>query len=215
MASVACRTATRGDAAFLARAMQEADRGHTGIGSWDIVFAGSEDRRLDALARLAATGPRSHVHWSKFTVAEVDGRPVAAAAGYVPDETPPRLLLAAAAEAQVDDGARANLVAEGASRAWSREYFAVELPGDTLRVEWVYTAPDHRGRAICGQLLCRLFDAARDRGIASAHVATYIGNEPAIAAYRRAGFQPFAECRHADYERRFGAPGLTFLRRSL
>src|SRR5947207_12968572 len=146
MASVACRDAVWGDAAFLARAMQEADRGHTGVGSWDIVFSGTEERRLGALARLAGAGPRSHVHWSKFVVAELDGRSAAAAAGYVPDETPPRLLLEAAAEAQIEASARAGVAGEGETGAWSHEYFAVELSGDTLRVEWVYTAAEYRGR---------------------------------------------------------------------
>jgi translation initiation factor 4G len=195
--------------------MEEADRGHTGIGSWDIVFAGSEERRLDALARLAVAEPRSHLHWSKFIVAEVDGRPAAAAAGYVPAETPRELLLEAAARANIEDALHANLVGEGGSGAWSREYFGVELPGDTLRVEWVYTAPDYRGRGFCSRLLSRLLDAARERGLTTAHVATYIGNEPAIATYVRVGFEPFAECRHIDYKLRFRAAGLVFLRRAL
>jgi len=64
-------------------------------------------------------------------------------------------------------------------------------------------------------LTARLLDDARQQGIKTAHVGTYLGNEPAIAAYRRAGFQEFAECRHVDYEQRFRAPGLVFLRRTL
>jgi len=215
MASIVCREASPEDAAFLARAMQEADRGHTGIGSWDIVFPGSDDGRLDALAKLALARAPSHVHWSKFRLAEVGGRPAAAAAGYVPDETPDGLVLEAGAEAKLEDSLRAKLVADGGSGAWSREYFAVDLPGDTFRLEWVYTALDYRGQGICAHLLGELLAAARGRGLATAHVATYIGNAPAIAAYRRMGFEPFAECRHRDYERRFHAPGLVFLRRAL
>ena len=215
MTSIVCREAGPADAAFLARAMQEADRGHTGIGSWDIVFPGSEDSRLRALAKLAAARSPSLVHWSKFRLAEVDGRIAAAAAGYVPDETPDRLLLEAGAEAKLEDSIRAKLVADGQSRAWSREYFAVGLPGDTLRLEWVFTALEYRAQGICAQLLAQLLTAGRGRGLATAHVATYIGNAPAIAVYRRVGFTPFAECRHIDYERRFRAPGLVFLRRTL
>ena len=215
MPSIVFREASPADAAFLARAMQEADRGHTGIGSWDVVFPGSEDSRLRALAKLAAARPASHVHWSKFGLAEVDGRIAAAAAGYVPDETPDGLVLEAGAEANLEDSVRAKLLADGQSGAWSREYFAVDLPGDSLRLEWVFTALEFRGRGICAQLLAQLLTAARARGLATAHVATYIGNAPAIAAYRRVGFSPFAECRHSDYERRFRAPGLVFLRRSL
>src|SRR2546422_1955224 len=115
MSSAAYREATPADVAFLARAMQEADRGHTGVGSWDLVLPGDESGRLATLARLAEAGSRSHVHWSQFLIADVDGRPAAAAAGYVPAETPGSLLLEAAAEAQIDDAVRANLVAEGRS----------------------------------------------------------------------------------------------------
>ena len=58
-------------------------------------------------------------------------------------------------------------------------------------------------------------DFALNVNLATAHVGTYIGNAPAVATYRRAGFEAFAELRHLDYERRFKAPGLVFLRQAL
>src|SRR5256885_9374490 len=143
MASIAYREASPEDAAFLARAMQEADRGHTGIGSWDVVFPGSDDGRLDVLARLAAARPPSHVHWSKFWLAEVDGRTAAAAAGYVPDETPDGLVLEAGAEAKLEDSVRAKLVADGGGGAWGRGDFAVDLPPHTLPPRGGCTALSH------------------------------------------------------------------------
>ena len=89
------------------------------------------------------------------------------------------------------------------------------MPEDTLRVEWVYTDPSRRGIGVSSTLIAELLGRARDDGIATAHVGTYIGNAPALATYRRAGFAEFAECRHVDYEAQFGAPGLVFLRRAL
>src|SRR5256885_11877205 len=112
--------------------MQEADRGHTGIGSWDIVFPGSDDGRLDALARLAAARPPSHVHWSKFRLAEVDGRTAAAAAGYLPDETPDGLGFEGGAEANPLDSLRTQLVAHGGGGGRGPQAFPDGLSALTL-----------------------------------------------------------------------------------
>src|SRR2546430_15831781 len=113
MAGIVFREASPADAAFLARAMQEADRGHTGIGSWDIVFPGSEDSRLRALAKLAAARSPSLVHWSKFRLAEVDGRIQAATAGCGPNETTPPAPLSLQAAAKVQKPIRAQHVTAG------------------------------------------------------------------------------------------------------
>lgn len=212
MDEVVIRPACPADAPFLAVAMQEADRGHTGIGSWDIMFPGADGERLSILAALAVAPPRSYVHWSTFLVAEIEGERVGTVAGYVPATTGSDLFAAACRAVLGVDTAQTRL---GMSEAWSRDYFTVDLPGDALRVEWVYTGPNMRGRGVALGLIAQLLEAARARGIKTAHVGTYIGNEPAMATYRRAGFEPFAECRHLDYERRFRAPGLVFLRRNL
>ena len=192
--------------------MQDADRGHTGIGSWDVMFPGSDDERLPILAALAVTPPRSYLHWSTFLVAELDGEPVGTIAGYVPATTTSELFAAACRAVLGIDAAQTRLTTSG---AWSPNYFSVELPDDTLRAEWVYTHPAARRRGISSRLIAQLLEDGRARAIKTAHVGTYIGNEAAIATYRRAGFDPFAECRHLDYEQRFRAPGLVFLRRKI
>lgn len=191
--------------------MQEADRGHTGIGSWDVMFPGSDEDRLGILSALAGSSQLSYVHWSTFLVAEIDDTPAGTVAGYVPDLLTSELFGAACRDVL---GSQADSRLSEAA-AWSRNYFAVNIPGDTLRVEWVYTHPDFRNRGVSSQLITRRLDGARADGIATAHVGTYIGNAHAIATYRRAGFVEFAECRHADYQRRFNAPGLVFFRRAL
>jgi hypothetical protein len=162
--------------------MQEADRGHTGIGSWDVMFPGSDESRLGVLAQLAATSNRSYVHWSTFLVAELDDGPVGTVAGYIPGVMTSDTFAAACREVL---GADAD-AALAKDEAWSRSYFTVKMPAD-----------------------------ARVQGLTSACVATYIGNGPAIATYRRVGFEAFAECRHTDYERRFKTPGLVAFRRPL
>lgn len=151
------------------------------------------------------------MHWSTFLVAEIDGRPVGAVAGYVPELMTVERFAAACREI-LGAGADERL---GQGGAWSRDYFAVAIPGDTLRVEWVYTDPGFRATGVSSRLIAHLLDRARADGVETAHVGTYIGNASAIATYRRAGFEAFAELRHVDYEHRFKTPGLVFLRRAL
>jgi ribosomal protein S18 acetylase RimI-like enzyme len=211
MTEIRVRQATPEDASFLAGAMLEADRGHTGIGSWDVMLPGADEDRLTILRALAVASQPSYVHWSTFLVAEVDGLPAGTVAGYVPRVMTADLFAAACREVVGSEGAARH----DDRGAWSREYFAVTIPDDTLRVEWVYTDPGFRSRGVSSRLLAHLLDRARADATATAHVGTYIDNRAAIAAYRGAGFEVFAECRHADYERRFETPGLVFLRREL
>jgi GNAT superfamily N-acetyltransferase len=211
VAEIRVRAASRDDAPLLALAMQEADRGHTGVGSWDVMFPGADEDRLGILGALALTSQPSYVHWSTFLIAEIDDAPVGTVAGYIPGVMTADLFTAACCEVL---GSRADArLSEGG--AWSRDFFAVSIPPDTLRIEWVYTDPDFRAQGVSSTLIGRLLERARAGGIATAHVGTYIGNDPAISTYRRAGFAEFAECRHLDYQHRFKVPGLVFLRRAL
>jgi GNAT superfamily N-acetyltransferase len=203
MREIRIRPARPDDAAFLGLALQEADRGNTGIGSWDVMFPGADEDRLRVLGALAVASPRSYVHWSTFLIAEIDGRPAGTVAGYIPRVMTAEVLGTACREV-LGSEADQRLTERG---AWSREYFIMSIPQDTLRLEWVYTDPEFRSRGVSSTLIAALLHRARVDGIASSHVATYIGNSPAISTYRRAGFHEFAECRHRDYEDRFRRQG--------
>jgi ribosomal protein S18 acetylase RimI-like enzyme len=80
---------------------------------------------------------------------------------------------------------------------------------------WVTARPEFRKRGLVRQLLEATLELGAARGLATAHVATYLGNEPAISAYRSVGFEFMAEVRHVDYESKFGAPGSIYFRRRL
>ena len=213
----AIRPATAADAPFLAWVMQEADRMGGVVSSTDLVFDFGEKRRLDFLARLAVSDADSYYHYRRFLIAEVDGEPAAALAGYVPDELPPDSFIAVVRE----EGARAGWTDSELMEVLSRDhyfsshYFRVAIPGDSLRVEWVATRPEFRRRGLIAALLQRLLFHGRQRGLRNAYVGTAIGNEPAQRAYESAGFEVFAECRHVDFEAIHAAPGLVFLRRQL
>lgn len=50
--------------------------------------------------------------------------------------------------------------------------------------------PDHQGNRLGTRILHRLVGVARDRGVESLTLEVRVGNEPALALYRRFGFGP-------------------------
>lgn len=205
------RVARKADAPFLARAILTADRGHTGVGSWDIALPGSDDERLDVLESLVRASVPSYLHWTTFCIAEADGTAVGAAAGYIPARAPSTSFEGACLEVLGSERAREVL----ARRAWSRNFFTVSMTPHALRIEWVHTAESARRRGVSTTVIAAVLKRALDEGASDAYVGTYIGNAAAIATYKSSGFAEFAELRHSDYHEQFGTPGLMFLRRSL
>ena len=150
------RDATAEDAPFLAQAVVGADRGHTGIGSWDHAFPGDERDRLRLLEAIIRSDHPSYLNWSIFLIADVDAAPVATVATFVPARLP----------VSTFDTACRNVIGDAATDrmlqqpAWSRDFFAVVEPSDALRLEWVYTHPSVRRQGVSGQLI----DEALRRG---------------------------------------------------
>ena len=62
--------------------------------------------------------------------------------------------------------------------------------GDVVGVFDVVTAPHARGRGIATALVARLLARAWDRGARVAYLQVVAGNAPALAVYRRFGFEP-------------------------
>jgi hypothetical protein len=123
VSEIRVRPARRDDAPLLALAMQEADRGHTGIGSWDVMFPGADEARLAILRALAVTTTPSYVHWSTFLIAEGDDKPVGTVAGSVQGVMTADLFTTACREVLGSD-ADVRLSERG---AWSRDCF--KAPG--------------------------------------------------------------------------------------
>lgn len=215
MAGQTIRPACEDDAPFLAWIMLVADRGHTGVSSLDVLLPDPDEERLAILEDFAREGDGTYCHWSTFLVAEVDGVPSAAVAGYVPAALSDERFYALLRKVTGRRGWSEGQLKDRMAGAYSKDYFSVRQPQDTWRVEWVATKPDSRGRGLNAQLLAELLEWGRRQGHKTSHVGTYIGNEPAIAAYKAAGFETFAEVRHADFERVFRSPGLVFFRRDL
>ena len=195
--------------------MQEAGRGHVGIGSWDVMFPGDDADRLPILEELVREGEGTYVHWSLFLIAEVGGESAAAVAGYISEEASGKRFTEVCRAVTARRGWSEAQLERATSSAFSRQYFSVTTPSETWHVEWVATKSEFRGFGLNRALLGELLTLGKARGLKTSHVGTYLGNEPAIAAYKAAGFQQFADARHADYGRVFRTPGLVFFRQHL
>src|SRR5262249_28218196 len=81
---VTTRPARPGDTAFLASVMLASSRSHLPRGAWDLMLDAPDDVCLDFLWRMASAEPATFCHWRAFLIAEVDGEPAAALAGFDP-----------------------------------------------------------------------------------------------------------------------------------
>ena len=76
-------------------------------------------------------------------------------------------------------------------------YAGINAVGPEADIQTVAVAPDAQGRGIGGRLVRALAERARDRGVRLLHLEVRADNEPALALYRRLGFEPVG--RRRDY----------------
>ncbi len=213
--SVAIRPAEPGDAPFLAWVALAASRSHVARGAWDLAIEGSDAGRLAFLERLLVSDQEHWCHHRGFLIAEVDGTPAAALAGFPADGSglvPPEKAIEATARAAGWAGAD---VREAFRRmAVFLGCLPEDAPGAWV-VEWVATRPEFRRRGLVRDLLEAELEEGRRRGHEIAQIMILIGNTPAQRAYERAGFALADEKRSAEFESATGSPGLARLLRPL
>lgn len=82
-----------------------------------------------------------------------------------------------------------ELIGSGyARRKASRHYLN---PSEHAFIGFLYVDPAHRGQGVNKQVLDHLFDWARANGLPEVHLTVYPGNEAAIKAYEKAGFEAY------------------------
>jgi GNAT superfamily N-acetyltransferase len=208
------RAAGAEDAEFLAWTILAASRGHLGRGWFDIALNQPEGRCLEFLRQLSMTETRSWWHYSRFIVAEISGKPVAALSAFRASEAYPL------SQAAMDEAAElVGLPAAERSAIWQRGayIFLCALGGndDCWTLENVATLPNYRRRGLTSALLDRAVEEGRYRSFREAQITFLIGNESAERAYISAGFHLADEGRHPEFEAPAGTPGLRRVARSL
>lgn len=202
------RAATEADAPMLARVILMASRSHLPYGLFDLLFPGSDAVRLAMVENLVTHPGQSHCHWGGFLVAELDGEPVGALAGFEPlVKTPARfergildVMLRAGLGDDDLDAARRNVE--------PFELCRPEIPDDAWVVEWVAVEPAYRGHGVLSPLMDTILAEGRRRGYRQAQLALLLGNDRAERAYERHGFRIVAARTHPSMERALGSPGV-------
>ncbi len=201
------RAADRQDTDFLAWVILAASRGHLAKGWFDIALNRSEATCLDFLRRLSTTESLSWWHYSRFLVAESEGRPASALSAFPAGEG---YGLSQAAMSEAADAL--GLPASEQSAIWQRGAYiflcAMDGQDDCWTMENIATLPGYRGRGLTTALLERAAEDGRARGFKEAQITSFIGNQSAQRAYEKAGYRCIDEWRHPEFEAIAGAPGL-------
>jgi GNAT superfamily N-acetyltransferase len=207
MTSVLIREARREDADFLAWVILAASRGHLARGWFDIALDQTESRSLEFLRRLTITNAPSWWHYSRFVVAEVEGKPAAALSAFQAGEAYP---LSQAAMNETAESLRLSSAEQAAIWQRGAYIFFCTMGGqdDCWTVENIATLPTFRRRGLTTALLERVIEDGRSRRLKEAQITFIIGNESAERTYKKAGFDLAGEQRHSEFEAVAGAPGL-------
>jgi ribosomal protein S18 acetylase RimI-like enzyme len=203
------------DAEFLAEVMLSASRAQLERGLWDLIIGADKTGCLDYLRRLALAQPRSLYHYESFLIAEVDGDRAAALCGF---ETSGAWELVGDAMAGIERDL--NWTEEDRAASYQRvaPIWTDCMPADIgadFAIESVATLPQFRRRGLISALIDEILRDATERGCRLAQITTYLGNEPALAAYEKNGFEVRDEKHCPDVQRILGVPGFVRLVREL
>jgi ribosomal protein S18 acetylase RimI-like enzyme len=211
---IVVRRALEADCAFLARVILLATRAHLSRGWFDIMLDLSERQCLRFVEVLTRTSARSWWHHSQFWIADIGGAPAAALCCFRAGEAFP-LSGEAIAEAISELGFSGDEQAAMSERGSYIFSCTVSGGDDVWTLENVATLPQYRRRGLTSALIEQAMDEGREHGNDRMQVSTLIGNEPAISAYRRLGFELVEEKRDAEFEAVAGAPGLCRFERAI
>jgi ribosomal protein S18 acetylase RimI-like enzyme len=201
--SLTTRTATSADIPFLAQIEYEASLPPLNQCFLDTLLEGTQ---TSALAFIEAELRADASNWGAvqdFIVLEEQGKPVAAAAGYVPnpEDYHPLRLSHLEAIAQLL-GWSSPTTALFRDRYWGlfagdpKPFFLT--PHAPWIVENVAVLPEARGRGLGKVLLQAVLEEGRSRGHSHAGIMVINGNDRARHTYESIGFKPYLTF-YADY----------------
>ena len=217
LAQLTTRQATIADIPFLARIEYEASLPPLNHCFWEDLLAGIG---TTALAFIEAKLKADASNWGgveDFWVVEEDGKPMAAAAGYVPSEQenycPLRLSrLEAMAEILNWSKATTEMFRDRYLELWGNDLRPDFLtPQASWIIENVAVLPEARGRGLGKALLNALLQEGKSQQHSHAGIMVINGNDVAQHTYESIGFKPYQTfyshyfSDHADME----FPGVT------
>lgn len=196
------RLATPADIPFLARIEYEACLPPDDHCFWDELLEGTGTTALQFIQAKLRVNASNWGRVEEFLILEEQGRPVAAAAGYQPEEDYRPLKRSALEQLAQDlDWSPATL-----QQFWQRyEQFwqcepqpAYLQPQAPWIIETVAVLPEARGRGLGKALLRAMLDWGRSQHHSHAGIMIINGNEAARRTYESVGFRPY-QTFYADY----------------
>lgn len=206
--SVRVLEATPDHSPFLARVILSASRSHLERGPFDVALGLDTPDVLDILEFMCLSDLVGNCHFSKFLVAEMSGEPVAALAAYDPGDNGLLPLGAPFSDAYSALGHdEKKLPAVLSLLEAVQRCMPPKQPG-VWTIEWVAVEKSFQRQGIVGRLLREAFESGMDRSLHRSQISTYVGNQPAIGAYAKAGFRIDRERRDPALEDLLGVPGM-------
>lgn len=203
LATLSTRKATNADIPFLARIEYEASLPPLNHCFWEDLLKGTRTTALQFIEAELRTDASNWGNVEDFLILEAEGKPIAAAAGYVPDTEDycPLYLSRLEAIAQELKWSRENLTTfrDRYLALWGgdlRPFFLT--PQATWIIENVAVLPEARGRGFGKVLLRALLEEGRSQQHDFAGIMVINGNDVARHTYESLGFKPY-QTFHADY----------------
>ncbi len=197
------RKATTVDIPFLARIEYEASLPPLNHCFWEDLLDGIRTTAMQFIEAELKTDASNWGNVSDFLILEAQGKPVAAAAGYVPgtEDYCPLRLSRLEAIAQELKWSRENLTTfhDRYMALWGGDLRPIFLtPQATWIIENVAVLPEARGQGFGKVLLRALLEEGRSQQHNFAGIMVINGNEVARHTYESIGFKPY-QTFHADY----------------
>ncbi|MBF2088853.1 MAG: GNAT family N-acetyltransferase [Synechococcales cyanobacterium K44_A2020_017] len=197
------RKATSADIPFLTQIEYEASLPPLDHCFWEDLLEGTDTTALEFIEAELRTDASNWGNVHDFIVLEEQGKPVAAAAGYVPnpeDYCPLRLSqLEAIAQALKWSSATTSLFRDRYLGLFGGDLTPFFLtPQASWIIENVAVLPAARGRGLGKALLQAVLEEGRAQGHSYAGIMVINGNDRARHAYEAVGFKPY-QTFYADY----------------
>ncbi|MBN2028241.1 MAG: GNAT family N-acetyltransferase [Actinobacteria bacterium] len=178
-------------------------KGEQKVPLWATSWPVPKEERLERLGWLFMNAVKVSTHYSKFKVAEIDGR----IAGGLCTHTREHDRLNAWLRAWRKMGFSYMEIIAGYMK-WM-PFYRTHLPilENTLVVEFVATFPEFQRRGVITALLEDAIEKAKSEGYPRMQVTTWIGNLASKKAYEKVGFRIDKEKTHKSFEELYGSPG--------
>jgi GNAT superfamily N-acetyltransferase len=170
---------------------------------WAFMFPLPEEERLEKIGWLFLNADRLSTHYSRFKVAEIDGKIAGGLSIYTEECDKIPLWIKTWRKMGYS-------TIEIAAILWRALPYIRAHPSTlekTLVVDFVATLPDYQRRGVITALLEDAIEKARNEGFPRIQVVTFIGNVSAKGAYEKVGFRVDKEITKRSHEKLYGSPG--------